>query len=70
MNEMLVRKIRSAAITACIERGITKASDVRAILNKAHKGIGKMSVAGVNAAITKGQSVYVIEKLSCNCSGC
>lgn len=55
MNKALVRKIRTAAIDACLECGIDDPKDVRKILRQARETVQPMSVAGVKAANTKGQ---------------
>jgi hypothetical protein len=63
MSQILVKSIRGAVISACIENGITSPKEVRKIMGQAQKSVGNMSVAGIQAAITKGQNIYVIEKV-------
>jgi len=63
MSQSLINSIRGAAITACMEHGVCAPKDIRKILKKAHQGCGNMSIAGVRAAISKGQVVSVIDKM-------
>lgn len=55
MNKQLVKTIRTAVISECIRRGINDPKAIQKIMGKASKAIKPMSVAGVQAAITKGQ---------------
>ncbi len=61
-NKELVKKIRNAAIVACIEKGTNNPVEVREYLQAALNTISPMSVAGVRAAITKGEKFYAIEQ--------
>lgn len=63
MNKTLIKKIRNAAISACIEKGIIDPIQVQEYIQAAANTIGYMSVAGVQASITKGQRFYAIEKV-------
>ena len=66
MKKELIRRVRNATIQACIEAGYSDPASVRKCLKMASESVKPMSVAGVQAAFTKGQSVYIIDKVSQN----
>jgi hypothetical protein len=66
MNKQMIRKIRNAAISECLRYGIADPHAVRKVLRHAATDVQPMSVAGVQAAFTKGQAVYIIDKVSQN----
>jgi len=66
MKKELIRSVRNATIQACIEAGYSDTASVRKCLKMASESIKPMSLAGVKAAFTKGQEVYIIDKVSQN----
>lgn len=66
MTKQLVRNIRAAAITAAFESGNANPQFIRRALRDAADGVSIMSIAGIKAAIVKGQNVALISKGECN----
>jgi hypothetical protein len=62
----LVNKIRSATLTLCIDNGINDPKIAKELLKAAKDSVGKMSIAGVSAAMKKGQCFHCIEETSEN----
>lgn len=55
MNKQVIRRVRVAFLKQCAAEGIVKQEKVAEVVAKALMGVGKASVAGVKAAMTKGQ---------------
>ena len=55
MNKQMIRRVRVAILTQCIAEGISKPEVISSVTVEALKQIGTASVAGVKAALTKGQ---------------
>jgi hypothetical protein len=55
MNKQLVKTIRTAVISECLRRGVKDSKDMQKVMSKVSKAIKPMSIAGVQAAVTKGQ---------------
>jgi hypothetical protein len=58
MNSQLsVKRIKSVCIATCLKNGVQNPAIMRRIMKEAADAIHSSSVAGVKAAITKGQIV-------------
>lgn len=58
----VVKNVRGALLSECIRNGVTRFEDVIGIAKSVSGTIGPNSIAGVKAAMTKGQNVSVIIK--------
>jgi hypothetical protein len=53
-NMQMVKIMRSLAIRVALEHGLTDAKSIRNAMHRATNGVKKKSVAGVKAAVTRG----------------
>jgi hypothetical protein len=60
----LISKIRSATLTLCIDNGINDPKMAKELLKAAKDSVGKMSIAGVKAAMKKGQVFHCIGEMT------
>lgn len=65
----LVKSIRSTALCACLDEGISDYRDIRKVLSDARLLVKPMTIAGIKAAVTKGQIPRIINPENARC-GC